>query len=333
MSVREGLSVYHEGLTDQFASVVKADGRSLYSVRRGRYGGWRGYQGEDRVLWDGFRYGKSSGGVDVDTFTRMVCGLDMPVPGCYGRMPANWTRIDICGKRPLSAIYQADRAKNEDLTARLCNSFDYVVRYFDDGGESGFVDGPVLGYVVQGGMYEDTDWDAVRSGSNRDFVEFIGSPSSVEDFLTGEWAFRTGRRRDLTSHMWSVSVANPRAWQEAFCEANDAFDVYMSDWVDGADVVLSAAELIAPSEGRFGVISGIRLLDGRRPILRLLVESPKPMNLEEFAKYMAGPVTEARAVVGDRMVRDFVGEVSGVAVTPVFYGSMKRYSELFYGRG
>jgi hypothetical protein len=331
MSMREGISVYHEGLTEPFESVVIEDGKSLYRVKRGRYGGWREYAGESRVLWSGYRYGKSSGGVDVETFCDIVCGIDMPVPGRYGMVVANWTRIDICGRRPLSAIYQKDKEKNPDLADRLYNSFDYVVRYYDDD-ETGFIDGRTVGYVVQGGMYADINWDAVLDGSDLEFIEFVGTPSSVEDFLTSRWAQATGRRQDLTSHLWATSVNNPRAWKEAFCEANDAFDVYMSDWVDGADVVLSAAELIAPFESKFGVIAGIRLLGGTRPQLRLLVETPRSMSLEEFAEFMAGPISETRAVIGEDSVRLFIEDISGVSVTPIFHGTMSRYSELLYGR-
>lgn len=331
MSMREGISVYHEGLTEPFEMTVIADGRNLYRVRRGRYGGWREYRGEDRVLWGGYRYGKSSGGVDVETFCDIICGIDMPVPGRYGTVTANWTRIDILGRRPLSAIYQQDRAKNPELADRLYNSFDYVVRYYDDD-QTGFRDDRVIGYVVQGGMYADINWSAVLDGSDLDFIEFVGSPASVEDFLTSRWVQATGRRRDLTSHLWATSVNNPRAWKDAFCEENDVFDVYMSDWVDGADVVLSAAELIAPVESEFGAITGIRLVDGRRPQLRLLVESPRPMNLEEFAAFMAGPISETRAVIGEDAVKLFIDDVSGVSVTPIFHGTMNRYSELLYGR-
>lgn len=332
MSVRNGISVYHEGLTDEFAQIVWESGTSLYRVRPGRYGGWRGYRGEDRVLWDRFRYGKSSGGVDVETFLGLVCGLDMDVPGTYGQQTANWTRIDVCGLRLFSSLYARDKERDPSVAERLRNSFNYVVRYFEDTAQSGFVDAPVLGYVIPGSMYDDVDWRAAAAGSDLEFVEFVGSPASVEDYLNSRWVMETGRDEEQTSHMWSVSITNPRAWANAFCEANGAFDVYGTDWVDGADVVFSASQLVAPHEGDTGAIAGIRLIDGTRPVLRMLINTPIPMSLERLTDWMAGPISEAKPVVGDNEIHDFIDEVSGVSVSPVFSRGLARYSEWFYGR-
>lgn len=329
--------MYHEGDVkgrveiERFAPALKG-GNGTYEVRRGRYGGWRDYAGQERVFWNHFRYGKSSGGVDLDTFTGIVCGVEMSVPGSYGHVQAEWTRVDICGERPLSAIYWADREKNPEVSTRLYDSFDFVVRYFEDE-DSGFRDNRVVGYVFRGSMYSDIDWEDVRKRGNRDLIEFVGSPEGVDDFISEWWGHTTMRRGEIPSHLWAADIASPRVWKDAFCEANDAFDVFFSDWVDGADVVRAAAELIAPSTedtGR-GVIAGIRMDRDNRPLLRVLVEFPMAMTATEFVEFMAGPIYGATRVVGDDQVKTFVNSIKGIAVTPVFHRTMTRYSEFLYG--
>lgn len=336
MAVHDCFSVYHEGFAEGVADVIRksCDSGQLYEVRRGRYGGWLGYRNEERVLWDGFRYGSSHGGVPVDTFWRMLVGDDVALPGTYRKKHASWSRIDVVGARPLSSIYLRDVAADHEWATRLSDSCDYVVHYVEDT-RNGFMGGGVLGIVVSGADYPTADFEfytrlALGGHGLPSEVCCVGDPTSIEDFLTIEWHKLRGEMDSIAARRWRVEMAAPKPWAEAFCLEHDAFDIYGTDWVDAADVVMSASELICPYDSERGVIAGIRMTREGIPVLSTITEFEKPLGFEEVYKFFAGPVGGVAPVVADGAIISFVRVVSRSGIAPVFAGTLSKYSEAFY---
>ena len=173
------LSVYHEGeigRTTRYAD-------SFY-VGRGRYGGWHAYDGESRVVWKDFRYGR----FDPEIFISLVRGEGISVPGSYGKKEACFSQIEVFSRRPLSACYQMERRRNPDLEERLYSSLTFVAHHFVNARSGEWAPDYHSVIVVRGEDYPLVDWEKVEraffaGGDLPDFVVCWGSDITVDDFL------------------------------------------------------------------------------------------------------------------------------------------------------
>lgn len=292
------LSVYHEG-------GWAYDAAGAFSVSDGRYGGWRGYAGEGRVVWNDFRYGR----LDSADFLALCRGTADTVPGSYGKVAPAYTRIDVASDRPLSKVYQKERRAYPEMNDEVYASFTYVVRHFH-GSDVEWAEDYEVAAVVRGADYPAVNWRAVEESFRNcsDMPRQVlcyGSPRAIEDFLCSKW------QNDMAASRWRIDIRWPAKWKRQFCEAHDLYDIYASDWVKPQDVVWTTQELVCPedSDNGRGMYVGIRSDAAGKPVLSFVVEyarrAPEAMTRAYF-----GPYAEVKAVYGDdeivRLGRDFV---------------------------
>lgn len=331
-SRRACFSVYHEGEASD--GIIVDAYPDAYHVKKGRYGGWRSYAGEQHVVWDEFRYGY----VNVDLFLGLVGGEQVAVPATYGKVPAEFSRIDVFADRPLATSYQMDRRRNEELGPRLYASFALVVHHFLNREVDEWSPEYQNAVVVRAADYDEIDWFVVEqsliAGSELPpQVLCSGSPTTVEDFLYNLWRGTVdGKQRNLESyecHRWRIDVRHPAGWKKWFCEKHERFDVYGSNWVDPADVIWVTQELVCPFDAEFerGICVGIRASEGK-PILSMVVDFSRRLSYYEAREYF-GPSASVVPVVGDAQIYALIGQCGSSGYTMAFGGTIdyERFSQ------